>query len=171
MTGITESVAEQAALDWLRDLGWQTAGAAGVRRALQPRASAPGARTVGSGRPAATVTAPERGPSRGSADPGRATSRVRASRRVTFGRTTFSGSTPARPMLMLGTGAVSLGSGYSSGPRPFASPMSHLLAARRAPVPYPGDHRAKSPSQSAQHLPDGCAHPEGHCWGFVVSEQ
>ena len=39
--------------------------------------------------------APERGPSRGSADPGRAASRVRASRRVTFGRTTFSGSTPA----------------------------------------------------------------------------
>ena len=39
------------------------------------------------------VTAPERGPSRGSADPGRAASRVRASRRVTFGRTTFSGST------------------------------------------------------------------------------
>ena len=68
-------------------------GAAGVRRALQPRATAPGARTVGSGRPAATVTAPERGPSRGSADPGRAASRVRASRRVTFGRTAFSGST------------------------------------------------------------------------------
>ena len=63
------------------------------RRALQPRATAPGARTVGSGRPAATVTAPERGPSRGSTDPGRAASRVRASRRVTFGRTTFSGST------------------------------------------------------------------------------
>ena len=61
--------------------------------ALQPRATAPGTRTVGSGRPAATVTAPERGPSRGSADPGRAASRVRASRRVTFGRTTFSGST------------------------------------------------------------------------------
>ena len=59
-------------------------GAAGVRRALQPRATAPGARTVGSGRPAATVTAPERGPSRGSADPGRAASRVRASRRVTI---------------------------------------------------------------------------------------
>ena len=68
-------------------------GAAGVRRALQPRATAPGARTVGSGRPAATVTAPERGPGRGSTDPGRAASRVRASRRVTFGRTTFSGST------------------------------------------------------------------------------
>ena len=48
---------------------------------------------MGSGRPAATVTAPERGPSRGSTDPGRAASRVRASRRVTFGRTTFSGST------------------------------------------------------------------------------
>ncbi len=82
-----------------------------------------------------------------------------------------SGEGPPRPMLLLGTGAVSLGSGYSSGPRPFASPMSHLLAARRAPVPYPGDHRAESPSQPAQHLPDGCAHPEGHCRGFVVSEQ
>ena len=31
------------------------------------------------------------------ADPGRAASRVRAFRRVTFGRTTFSGSTPQQP--------------------------------------------------------------------------
>ena len=62
---------------------------------LEPRATAAGARTVCSGRPAATVTAPERGPSRGSADPGWAASRVRASRRVTFGRTTFSRSTTA----------------------------------------------------------------------------
>ena len=68
---------------------------AGVRRALQPRASAPGARSVrlriG---PRATVTAPERGPSRGSADArsGCITS-SETSRRVTFGRTTFSGRT------------------------------------------------------------------------------
>ena len=46
-------------------------------------------------RPAATVTAPERGPHRGPADPRWVASRVRGFRRVTFGRTTFSGSTGA----------------------------------------------------------------------------
>ena len=59
-------------------------------------------------------------------------------------------------MLMPGTGAVSLGSGYSSGPRPFRLAHESPISGERRP---------------AQHLPDGCAHPEGHCRGFVVSEQ
>ena len=46
-------------------------------------------------RPATTISARGRGPHRWPADPGRAASRVRASRRVTLGRTTFSGSTGA----------------------------------------------------------------------------
>ena len=79
----------------LRERAASAVGAERVRRALQPRATAPVARAVGSRRPATTISARERGPHRWPADPRWVASRVRGSRGVTSGRTTFSGSTGA----------------------------------------------------------------------------